>query len=205
MNILAHDWFPRSLPANVSLGARSWLYSSFAFAHYHSCQPWGVRIGHDTGVYPGTFFDLGPNGQVEIGNYCTLVGAVICTNARVIVGNYTFIAHEVTLADTAHAFPWASTIDADVFGTCETASPVISLGENCWIGARATLLAGAEIGEGAIVGAATVVDFPVPPFAIVAGDPAQIVGWVTRQNQTSNVRTWTERAETPSIGMVCAS
>ena len=53
----------------------------------------------------------------------------------------------------------------------------ISIGSNSWIGARAILLAGARIGEGAIVGAAAVVDFSVPPYAIVAGNPARIVGW----------------------------
>jgi acetyltransferase-like isoleucine patch superfamily enzyme len=39
------------------------------------------------------------------------------------------------------------------------------------------LLSGVRIGEGAIVGAAVVVDFEVPPFAIVAGNPLRIVGW----------------------------
>jgi acetyltransferase-like isoleucine patch superfamily enzyme len=34
-----------------------------------------------------------------------------------------------------------------------------------------------SIGEGAIVGAGAVVDFEIPPFAIVAGNPARIVGW----------------------------
>jgi len=44
---LAHDWFPRALPDNVVIGERSWLYSSFAFLHYRSDQPCGVRIGSD--------------------------------------------------------------------------------------------------------------------------------------------------------------
>ena len=53
----------------------------------------------------------------------------------------------------------------------------IVVGENAWIGARAVLLEGARLGEGAIVGAAAVVDFEVPPYAIVAGNPARVVGW----------------------------
>src|SRR5205809_523678 len=96
---LAHDWFPRALPDNVVIGERSWLYSSFAFLHYRSDQPCGVRIGSDSGLYNGTFFDLGPLGEVEIG-------------------------------------------------------------------------------ESAIVGAATVVDFEVPPGAVVAGNPARVVGHI---------------------------
>ena len=52
----------------------------------------------------------------------------------------------------------------------------IVVGENVWVGARSVLLSGADIGEGAVIGAGTVVDFPVPPFAIVAGNPARVVG-----------------------------
>jgi acetyltransferase-like isoleucine patch superfamily enzyme len=169
---LDHDWFPRPLPEYVSLGERTWCYSSFAFAHCRSRRPLAVRVGHDTGIYVGTFFDLGPDGEVEIGDFCTLVGAIICTNAKVVISNYAFVAHEVTLADSFAATPGRPVARA------ATQNPVmISVGPNCWISARAVLLAGASIGEGAIVGAATVVDFEVPPYAIVAGSPARVVSW----------------------------
>src|SRR5882724_10319747 len=102
---MSHDWFSRPLPANVVLGERSWLYSTFAFLHYRSTRPCGVRVGHDSGIYHGTFFDLGPEGEVEIGNYATLVGAIISTNSRVVIGDYAFLAHEVVLADSFAATP----------------------------------------------------------------------------------------------------
>lgn len=165
--VLEHDWFPKDLPDNVAIGERSWLYSSFAFLHYQSRR--GVRIGHDTGLYNGTFFDLGPEGEVEIGNYCTLVGAIICSNQRVKIGDYAFIAHEVVIADSWIARPGCV---AEI--QHETS---IEIGSNAWIGASSILLKGAKIGEGAIVGAASVVDFEVPEFGIVAGNPAKLKGW----------------------------
>ena len=168
---LEHDWFPKALPDNVVLGERSWCYSSFAFLHYRSRRPCGVRVGHDSGIYHGTFFDLGPDGEVEIGDYCTLVGAIISSNARVVIGDYSFLAHEVVLADSFACRPW------DYRATAPESPPAIFLGKNCWIGARAVLLCGSEIGDNAVVGAAAVVDFMVPPYAIVAGNPARIVGW----------------------------
>src|SRR5262245_36658244 len=82
---MTHDWFPEPLPENVFLGERCWLYSSFAFRHYRSCRPRGVDVKHDTGIYNGTFFDLGPRGEVSIGSFCTLVGAIICCNTRVVI------------------------------------------------------------------------------------------------------------------------
>src|SRR5882672_6633285 len=102
---LPHDWFPQPLPANVVIGERSWCYSSFAFLHYQSRRACGVRVGHDSGIYNGTFFDLGPDGEVEIGNFVTLVGAIIATNSRVVIGDYAFLAHEVVLADSFAATP----------------------------------------------------------------------------------------------------
>ena len=96
--MLPHDWFPEPLPENVSIGERSWCYSSFSCLHYHSRREWGLRIGHDTGIYHGTFFELGPNGEVQIGNFCTLVGAIICANNRVVIRDYAFLAHEVVVA-----------------------------------------------------------------------------------------------------------
>lgn len=52
--------------------------------------------------------------------------------------------------------------------------PVI-IGKGAWIGAHAMILKGVELGEGAIVGAGAVVRKSVPPYTIVAGNPAQIV------------------------------
>jgi len=168
-SVLEHDWFPRPVPGNVEVGEGSWLYSSFAFVHYRSRRPVGVRIGRRTGVYNGTFFELGPDGEVEIGDHCSVVGAIIRTDGRVSIGDLAFVAHEVVIADSFAAVPPGKE------GNGPVPSP-ITIGPNVWIGARAVILAGAEIGEGAIVGAASVVDFPVPPFAIAAGNPARIVG-----------------------------
>jgi acetyltransferase-like isoleucine patch superfamily enzyme len=170
---LPHDWFPRPLPPNVEIGERSWLYSSFAFLHCRSRRPYAVRIGHDSGLYLGTFFDLGPAAELEVGDFCTVVAAVIRTDRRVVIGDYAFIAHDVVIADTFAAVP-PSPGRGD-----EAAEQAVSVrvGRNAWVGTRAVLLAGTDIGEGAIVGAGAVVDFPVPAFAIVAGNPGQVVGW----------------------------
>lgn len=177
--MLEHDWFPQPLPDNVELGERSWCYSSFSCLHYRSRRPCGLRVGNDSGIYNGTFFDLGPDGEVEVGNFCTLVGAIISTNSRVVIGDYAFVAHEVVIADSFAAQPLAIAYSPGGL-------PTISLGENCWIGARAVILSGAKVGEGAVIGAAAVIDFEVPPFAIVAGNPGRVVGW-TRESKKHEV------------------
>jgi acetyltransferase-like isoleucine patch superfamily enzyme len=173
--LLPHDWFPRPLPANVVIGPRSWLYSSFAFVHCRSRRPWAVRIGHDSGLYVGTYFELGCNGEVEIGNYCTIVGAVIRTDHRVVIEDYALVSHDVVIADSFAAPPPESTGDAGL--PPEPWLVSVAVRRNAWVGTRAVLLRGADVGEGAIVGAGAVVDFLVPAYAVVAGNPARVVGW----------------------------
>lgn len=176
---LPHDWFPRPLPTNISIGERTWIYSSFAFLHYRSRQSRGLRIGNDSGIYNGTFFDLGPNGEVEIGNFCAIVGAIISCNSRVVIGDYTFIAHEVVVADSYAATPpIEESVCSRSYDWSGTSN--VSIGVNAWIGTRAVLLAGARIGDNAIVGAGTVVDFDVPASSIVSGNPAKVVSAIQR-------------------------
>ncbi len=52
----------------------------------------------------------------------------------------------------------------------------VSIGNHAWIGYRAIVLPGISIGEGAVVGAGSVVSRDVPPYAIVAGNPARVIG-----------------------------
>jgi acetyltransferase-like isoleucine patch superfamily enzyme len=49
------------------------------------------------------------------------------------------------------------------------------LGRNVWIGRGATVLAGVEIGDGAVVAANAVVTHNVPAGAVVAGVPARVI------------------------------
>jgi acetyltransferase-like isoleucine patch superfamily enzyme len=131
-------------------------------------------------VYHGTFFELGECGEVEVGSYCTIVGAVIRTNRRVVIEDYALVSHEVVIAD--------SVAPAPPYGSEELADPAlpatsVTVRRNAWVGARAILLGGADVGEGAIVGAGAVINFAVPAFSIVAGNPARVVGGAQPRDQ----------------------
>lgn len=53
--------------------------------------------------------------------------------------------------------------------------PDTVLGHDVWLGRNATILPGARLGDGVIVGAGAVVAGEVPPYAVVAGNPARVV------------------------------
>jgi acetyltransferase-like isoleucine patch superfamily enzyme len=52
----------------------------------------------------------------------------------------------------------------------------VTIGDRVWIGFRAIVLPGVSIGEGAIVGACSIVTKDIAPFTIVAGNPARAIG-----------------------------
>lgn len=170
--VLSHDWFPAALPANVRLGEGSWLHSAYALVHFEGRRDDAVQIGRHSGLYKGTFLDLGPEGRVRIGDFCAFVAACIATNGSVTIGDYVLVAHEVVIADSPAAVP----------APHDPGSEII-IGNDCWIGARAVILGPSRLGRGVIVGAATVVQGDFPDYAIVAGNPAVIVGWAKPEGE----------------------
>ena len=56
-----------------------------------------------------------------------------------------------------------------------TSTAPIHIGNHVWIGTRATILKGVDIGEGAIIAAGAVVTHDVPPHSIVGGVPAKVI------------------------------
>ena len=54
---------------------------------------------------------------------------------------------------------------------------IITIGDDVLIGAGAVLLDGCEIGQGAIIGAGSVVTGHVVPYSVVVGSPAKVIMW----------------------------
>lgn len=84
-----------------------------------------------------------------------------------------------------HNTQWVSTYPFSVFGATfpqsvntpghpRTKGPTV-IGNDVWLGARSLILSGVHVGDGAVVGAGTVVTRSVPPYGIVAGNPARLI------------------------------
>jgi len=104
------------------------------------------------------------------------------SRVRVAIGNYCSLADEVMIvAGGEHDMDWVTTfplIDAWKLEHLYARKKPrwkghISIGNDVWIGNRATILSGVSIGHGAVVGAGAVVVKDVPPYTIVAGNPAR--------------------------------
>lgn len=63
----------------------------------------------------------------------------------------------------------------------------VCIGNDVWVGARATILDGVVVGDGAIVAAGSVVTKDVPPYAIIAGVPAKIINFRFNQEKIKHL------------------
>lgn len=176
------DWFDGDVPANAEVHPQAHLESAITFQLCDARLPDAVRIGRGSGVYAGTMFDLGPDARVEIGEHVLLNGARIICDAAVSIGSFTLISWRVVLMDTRRVplDPAARRLllgalpegpQRRLRGTAPAAP--IAIESNVWIGFDAVVLPGVRIGRGSIVGARSVVAADVPPFTVVAGNPAR--------------------------------
>ena len=100
------------------------------------------------------------------------------SNVVLIIGNYVSIAPDVLFIPASeHNYKNLSTYPFKVM-YCEFDYEALSKGsiiieDDVWIGARAIILSGVRIGQGAVVAAGSVVTKDVEPYSIVAGNPAK--------------------------------
>jgi len=126
----------------------------------------GIKIGGGSTIHTkARFYD--PR-NISIGDD-TIVGegAVLDGREKLMIGSHVDIASEVMIYNSQHD------IEDENFSAVD--KPIV-IEDYVFIGPRSIILPGVKIGKGAIVAAAAVVTKDVPPYAIVGGVPAKIIG-----------------------------
>jgi maltose O-acetyltransferase len=177
------------LQASYALARRSfWYYFYYAFARHlpasYRFQPLGKlgkewramacrrlfrTCGQRVNVERGADFYTG--WEVELGDDSSL-GIECMVPYDLKVGKDVMMGPYVIVVGDNHQFDRCD-IPMRLQGFKEY-SPV-RIEDDVWIGARAIILPGLTIGRGAIIGSGAVVTKDVPPYAICAGNPAQII------------------------------
>lgn len=157
----------------LALGRR--LKTRLALTRFRSIR----QAGRDLHIGAGSRF-WAPEG-ISLGD-AVYIGKEVTIECNAEIGDYVLIANRVALVGRHdHDFrslgipirfsPWV--------GARQPPSPhraeKVVVEHDVWIGFGATLLSGVRVGRGAIVAAGAVVSRDIPPYAIVAGNPAQVI------------------------------
>ena len=139
----------------------------------------------------GELFVFAHGGQIDIGCGCYIgENSRIWSGVSIQLGSHVLIAHNVSIMDNlTHPLNpvarrrqieaiYASGHPSDV----ELDDQPVVIGDDAWIGAHALVLRGVTIGKGAIVAAGAVVTKDVPPYTIVAGNPARPIRTLTESD-----------------------
>lgn len=147
----------------------------------------GVRIGYDVSIT-----------RCEFGDYANIAYRVQASDSyigkrssvgrysklrKAHIGDYCSISWDVTIGAAAHTLSNPSTHcfwHMSQFGIVDSDAPLqneeqVLIGNDVWIGCYAIIMPGIVIGDGAVIGAGSIVTKNVPPYAVVAGSPARIL------------------------------
>jgi UDP-2-acetamido-3-amino-2,3-dideoxy-glucuronate N-acetyltransferase len=141
----------------------------------------GVKIWHFCHLMPGC----------KIGDGCSLGQNVFVANG-VLLGKNVKVQNNVSLyegvicEDDVFIGPSAvftNVINPRSFIDRKTEYKQTIVRKGATIGANATIVCGNEIGAHAFIGAGAVITRPVLPYAVVVGNPAEQIGWISEQGQ----------------------
>lgn len=134
----------------------------------------GKTVDKSFRLFPPFYTDCGKNitvgKEVFINSCCHFQD-----QGGIVIGDNVLIGHNVTLATLNH--------DENPERRQSIHPAPIEIGKNVWIGSNVTILQGIKIGDGAIVGAGSVVTRDVPANCIVAGNPARMLRYIGKEDK----------------------
>lgn len=143
---------------------------------YHHLAP-GCRIQENTTVSVPDNLIMQEGAELEPG------ALILNINAKFIMGRFSGAGPGLTVIAGNHVsivgkfLNHVTDVDKFEIDPQHKQDQDVVLEEDVWLGTNVTLLNGVRIGRGAIVAAGTVVRSKIPPYAIVAGNPAKVVGF----------------------------
>src|SRR5450631_3022558 len=139
---------------------------------------YGCEIGDESKI--GTFVEIQKG--ATIGRRCKVSShTFICEG--VTLEDEVFVGHNVTF--TNDLYPRATNAEGGLQTEADWRCITTRVKRGASIGSGATLLCGITIGAGAVIGAGSVVTKDVPAGAIVAGNPARFIRWVSKEHQSA--------------------
>ena len=159
------------------------------FVHKSSFIDEDVKIGKGTKIWHFSHIQSG----AIIGEECTL-GQNVNVSNNVIVGNYCKIQNNVSLYEGVELEDYVFCGPSMVFtnirlprseypqkGSLHYEKTLVK--KSASIGANSTIICGTTIGEYSLIGSGSMVTKNVPAFSLVFGNPAKVIGWVSKTGE----------------------
>jgi len=159
------------------------------FVHKSSFIDEDVKIGKGTKIWHFSHIQSG----AIIGEECTL-GQNVNVSNNVIVGNFCKIQNNVSLYEGVELEDYVFCGPSMVFtnirlprseypqkGSLHYEKTLVK--KSASIGANSTIICGATIGEYSLIGSGSMVTKNVPAFSLVFGNPAKVIGWVSKTGE----------------------
>lgn len=125
----------------------------------------GLKHDGHVSIYPNV--QIWAPWNIKMGSYVAIDSDVNLYSAdNIVIGTKVAISREAFICTASHDINYANR---------PLITAPINICDGVWIGAKATILPGVTIGEGAVVAANSVVTKDVPAWAVVAGNPAKII------------------------------
>ena len=172
---------------------RFWVKAFINPFYFHHGKGSHVRKHTILNVSPINQFHIGKNscieefcvvdngvGDIEIGDN-TLIGLRNTLIGPIRIGNNVILAQNIVLSGLNHGY---SDLDTPIRNQ-KVSTKEIYIEDDSWIGANCTIVAGVHIGKHAIVAGGSVVTKDVPPYTIVAGNPAKVIKTISVTNTTN--------------------
>jgi acetyltransferase-like isoleucine patch superfamily enzyme len=151
---------------HVAIGSNVKLGNNVKFSKFINI--YGCEIGDETKI--GAFVEIQKNAKV--GNRCKISSHTFICEGVTIEDNV-FLGHNVTFVNDS--YPRATASDGGLQTEKDWKVETTLVKKGASIGSGVTILANVVIGEGALVGAGSVVTKDVPPYGVVVGNPARVV------------------------------
>lgn len=138
-----------------------------------------VKIGKCSTVSAWVFDKSNTEIRICIGNN-VVIGSFnhITAYNSIIIEDYVLLGKFVTITDNSHGKNSVEELSIPPIKRVLYSKGGVTIKKNVWIGDKVTILPGVTIGEGAIVGANSVVTKDVPAYSVVCGNPARIIKYI---------------------------
>lgn len=139
-----------------------------------------IIIGRNTSIMKHcvveTCIDAGNTPVLTIGDNVSLgeYSHITCAD-RIVIGDNLLTGRFVLITDNGHGSSIAEEVNIPPLKRRIFSKGPVIIGKNVWIGDKATVLPGVKIGDGAIIGANSVVTKDIPANSIAVGNPAKVV------------------------------